>query len=236
LNGKAVLAWGAAWRDPSLLGGVPPGGKAIRAKMSSETNWLRPHGAPWTRGASRAVYDNPWIEVTEYQATAPTGRPALYGLIGFKNLAIAILPLHQDGTVTMVGQHRFPLADYSWEIPEGGSPLDQDPLEGARRELLEETGLVAAEWREVLRLQLSNSVTDERAVGYLATGLSPSKEGAAPDETEALALARIPFRDALEAALSGKTPDALTVAMLLRAYHMAQEGILPDELARLMLG
>ena len=204
--------------------------------MSSEKTWLRAHGAPWTRGEARLVYDNPWIRVTEHQAVAPTGRPAIYGLVSFKNLAIAILPLHQDGTVTMVGQHRFPLADYSWEIPEGGSPLDQDPLEGARRELVEETGLVAAEWREILRMQLSNSVTDERAIGYLATGLSPSAEGAAPDETEALTLARVPFRKALDAATSGKCADALTVAMLLRAYHMAREGSLPGELSRAMLG
>ena len=113
--------------------------------MSDDTNWpswLRPHGVPWTRGPERVVYDNPWIRITEHQATAPTGQPATYGLVGFKNLAIAVLPLHDDGTITLVGQHRFPLADYSWEIPEGGSPVEADPLEGARRELLEETGLV----------------------------------------------------------------------------------------------
>jgi 8-oxo-dGTP pyrophosphatase MutT (NUDIX family) len=204
--------------------------------MSDDPSWLRPHGVPWTRGPARLVYDNPWIRITEHQAIAPTGHPATYGQVGFKNLAIAVLPLHDDGTIILVGQHRFPLADYSWEIPEGGSPVDADPLEGARRELLEETGLVAADWREVLRLQLSNSVTDERSVGYIATGLSPAPGGARPDDTESLAMARVPFREALDAALAGKLPDALTVAMLLRAYHMAREGVLPVELARLMLG
>jgi len=198
--------------------------------------WLRPHGKPWTRGAERRVFDNPWIKVTEYEATAPTGKPARYGVVGFKNLAIAVLPIHEDATVTLVGQNRFALADYSWEIPEGGSPLAEDPLEGAKRELAEETGLAAAHWREVLRVQLSNSVTDERAIGYVAFGLSKAPEGHHADDTEDLTLERVPFRDALDAALAGHLQDVLTVAMLLRAYHMAREGALPEALARLMLG
>jgi 8-oxo-dGTP pyrophosphatase MutT (NUDIX family) len=204
--------------------------------MSDKPAWLRPHGAPWGRGPERVVYENPWIRVSHHEATAPTGRPAQYGVVSFKNLAIAVLPLHEDGTVTLVGQSRFALADYSWELPEGGSPLGEDPLEGARRELAEETGLQAAEWRKVLQAQLSNSVTDERAVGYLALGLSPSDGRHRGDDTEALQLARVPFREALGAALAGHMEDVLTVAMLLRAYHMAREGGLPDGLARRMLG
>jgi 8-oxo-dGTP pyrophosphatase MutT (NUDIX family) len=203
--------------------------------MPERPEWLVEHGPRWRRGPARPVYDNPWIRVTEYDAIAPTGRSALYGVVGFKNLAIAILPLHDDGAVTLVGQHRFPAADYSWELPEGGGALDADPLEGAKRELREETGLEARDWREVMRLQLSNSVTDERAVGYLATGLSPTKRPYTTDDTELLGLARVPFREALEAALAGDLQDALTVAMLLRGYHMAREGALPRALARAML-
>jgi 8-oxo-dGTP pyrophosphatase MutT (NUDIX family) len=157
-------------------------------------------------------------------------------LVRFKNLAVAVLPIHDDGTVTLVGQHRFPLGDYSWELPEGGAPLDEDPLAGAKRELAEETGLAAAEWREVMRTQLSNSVTDERMIGYLAVGLSPSGTAHLADDTEAIALARVPFREALDVAVAGHLPDMLTVAMLLRGYHMAREGSLPDALARAMLG
>lgn len=205
--------------------------------MSQKPGWLRPHGRPWTRGAEqRLVYENPWIRVSHHEPTAPTGRQAQYGLVHFKNLAIAVLPLHDDGTVTLVGQHRFPFADYSWELPEGGSPQGEDPLAGAKRELAEETGLEAREWRKVLQMQLSNSVTDERAVGYLALGLFEGDGGHARDETEEISLARVPFREALDAALAGHMEDALTVAMLLRAYHMAREGALPDVLARLMLG
>ena len=204
--------------------------------MTEKPAWLRPHGMPWTRKSERQVYENPWIRVTEHQAVAPTGRPAIYGVVSFKNLAMAVLPLHDDGTVTLVGQHRFAHEGYSWEIPEGGAPRGEDPLAAAKRELAEETGLKAAEWREVLRAQLSNSVTDERAIGYLALGLSDAGGGHEADDTEAIAIAQVPFREALEAALAGHLEDVLTVAMLLRAYHMAREGSLPPTLARAMLG
>ncbi|HEY9216413.1 MAG TPA: NUDIX hydrolase [Phenylobacterium sp.] len=202
--------------------------------MSKPPAWLRPHGQPWKRGTERLVYDNPWIRVTEHQAIAPTGKPAIYGVVSFKNFAMAVLPLYDDGTTVLVGQHRFALSDYSWEIPEGGGPIEIDPLESAKRELREECGLEAADWRLVIKAQLSNAITDERAFGYIATGLSPVP--ADPDETELLALARVPFREALEAAMDGHLEDVLTVAMLLRAYHMARERALPDALARAMLG
>lgn len=201
--------------------------------MSEKPAWMQAHGTPWKRGESRRVYENPWLAVDEIKAEAPTGRPALYGLVSFKNVAIAVLPLHDDGTVTLVGQNRFPFADYSWEIPEGGAPLAEDPLEGGKRELREETGLVAAEWREILRMQLSNSVTDERAVGFLALGLTQAE--VEPDETEDLAMVRVPFAEALAAVAAGHIQDALTVAMLLRAHHMAVTGELPADLARLVL-
>ena len=203
-------------------------------ETSDKPGWMVSHGKPWQAGEGRVVYENPWLTLTEYDATAPTGKPALYGVVGFKNLAMAILPLHDDGTVTMVGQNRFVFRDYSWEIPEGGSPIDEDPLTGAQRELAEETGLQAENWRQILTLQLSNSVTDERGIGYLATGLTPAN-GWAADDTEDLALARVPFQDLLSLAVSGEIQDSLTVAMLLRAHHMAVSGELPRDLARNML-
>jgi 8-oxo-dGTP pyrophosphatase MutT (NUDIX family) len=136
----------------------------------------------------------------------------------------------------LVGQNRFPLMEYSWEIPEGGGPIGDDPLQSARRELAEETGLEAAEWREILRAQLSNSVSDERAVGYLALGLSPARDLHHADDTEALEVMRVPFREAFDAAMAGDLQDVLTVAMLLKAHHMAQQGSLPTALARAMIG
>jgi 8-oxo-dGTP pyrophosphatase MutT (NUDIX family) len=190
-------------------------------------------GPPWTKGEAREVYANPWLKVAEFDAVAPTGKPALYGVVNFQSEAIGILPLHDDGTVTLVGQHRFVSGGYSWELPEGGSPLGSDPLESAKRELAEEAGLGAREWRQILAFELSNSVTDERGFGYLATGLYPM--AGTPDETEIIRLARAPFREALDAALAGHMTDMITVALLLRAYHMAREGNLPPALTQAML-
>lgn len=204
--------------------------------MSDKPAWLKTHGEPWKPGAERVAFESGWITVIDQTAIAPTGKPAPYGVVRFKNLAVAVLPIHEDGTIILVGQHRFPLGDYTWELPEGGAPLGEDPLEGAKRELAEETGLAAAEWREVMRTQLSNSVTDERMLGYVALGLSPAQGGHEADDTEALTLVRVPFREALDAAMAGYLPDMLTVAMLLRGYHMASEGSLPDAIARAMLG
>lgn len=204
--------------------------------MSQKPAWLTEHGKPWLRGDSKVAYENPWITITEHDATAPTGAAAFYGVVGFKNCALAVLPIDADGAVVLVGQHRFPFADYSWEIPEGGGPKSEDPLAGAQRELAEEAGLAAGDWQEVLRVQLSNSVTDELAIGYLATDLKPAPEVRHADDTEDIAIVRVPFREALAAATEGHIRDALTVAMLLRAYHMAREGLLSASLARAMLG
>jgi 8-oxo-dGTP pyrophosphatase MutT (NUDIX family) len=196
--------------------------------------WLKPHGEGWqVVGDPAPLHDNPWFSIDHYRAIAPTGRPANYYLQTYKNLAVGMLPLHEDGTVTLVGQWRFPFSAYSWEIPEGGSPHREPPLEGAKRELREEAGLEAAEWRQILKMQLSNSTSDELCLGYLATGLTPAAEE--PDETEALTLARVPFREVLKAVVSGRIQDAITVAMLLRVHHMAVEGELEDGLARLVL-
>lgn len=198
--------------------------------------WLVPHGRPWESRSSRDLYDNPWIGLTEHEAVAPSGRLApRYGVVRFKNVAVAMLPLHEDGTVTLVGQNRFPFGDYVWEIPEGGAPLDEDPLEAAKRELREEAGMEARDWRTIIPyVQLSNSTTNEQGVGFLAMGFTPASSE--PDPTEDIALARVPFGEALHAAVQGWMPDLLTLAMLLRAHHMAVRGELPADLARRMLG
>jgi 8-oxo-dGTP pyrophosphatase MutT (NUDIX family) len=198
-------------------------------------DWLKAHGPGWTRvGAPTPLHDNPWFALDHWRAVAPTGRPADYYLQSYKNLAVGMLPLHEDGTVTLVGQWRFPFSAYSWEIPEGGAPHHEPPLEGARRELREEAGLEAAEWRRILTLQLSNSTSDEVCLGYLATGLTPAP--AEPDETEALAVARVPFGEVLKAVVTGRIQDAITVAMVLRVHHMAVGGELSGDLAAAVLG
>lgn len=189
---------------------------------------------PWRAKPGRTVFENPWMAVTEASATAPTGATATYAVMRPRTLAVGVLPLHGDGTVTLVGQQRFALMNFSWEMPEGGAPFDEDPLEGARRELAEEAGLKAGTWVEALRIELSNSITDERAVSWLAWDLSPA-EGHETDETEALVAARPRFTELIDAIAAGQVRDAFTVATALRAYHMARENVLPGWLAHVML-
>ncbi len=187
----------------------------------------------WTLLDQREVYGNPWITLTEHRVLNPSGNPGIYGVVHFRNLAIGIVALEDDGDIWLVGQHPFPLDAYSWEIPEGGAPLDEDPLAGARRELKEETGIEALTWREIGRLHLSNSVSDEAGIIYLATGLSHG--AAAPEETEALGLRRLPASEAYRMARHGELTDSLTVAGLYRLRLMALEGELPPALAAKVL-
>lgn len=188
---------------------------------------------PWRSDGERLVFENPWLRLTEHPATAPTGAPAVYAVLRPRNLAVGVLPIHPDGTVTLVGQRRFALMNYSWEMPEGGAPFDEAPLAGARRELAEEAGLAAGQWRRALVMEMSNSVTDERAISWLAWDLTPVPT--APDPTEAIQGARVPFLALLDEIGRGAVRDAFTVATAFRAYHMAREGDLPAPLAEAML-
>lgn len=177
-----------------------------------------PEENPWLINAEKPVYDNPWINVTEYQVTNPSGNPGIYGKVHFKNLAIGIIALDDDMNTYLVGQYRFPLNQYSWEIPEGGGPLDTDPLDSARRELLEETGLKATEWTELQCLHLSNSVSDELGILYLARGLQQFE--AEPEETEQLTVRKVPFKQAYDMVCNGEITDSLSVAGILRVQLM----------------
>lgn len=190
----------------------------------------------WQRKTERVVYDNPWITVREYDAVAPTGAPALYGAVHFKNLALGVLPIDDEGQTILVGQERFCFDAYSWELPEGGGRVGADPLEGAQRELAEETGLKAANWMPLLgEAHLSNSVTDEKAFAFLAWDLSPDA-GHLKDPSEDLSLRRVPFKKAVEMAVSGEITDAFSLVMLLKADHLLRTGALPADLLRLLQG
>ena len=188
---------------------------------------------PWLDRGETAVFENPWMRLTRHPATAPTGLRSDYVVMRPKNLAVGVLPVHDDGTVTLVGQQRFALMNWSWEMPEGGAPFDEDPLEGARRELAEEAGLAAARWLPALKVEMANSITDERAMAWIAWDLSPAP--LAPDPTEVIRVACVPFGDLLREVGRGAVRDMFTVATTLRAYHMAREGELPPELAKTML-
>jgi 8-oxo-dGTP pyrophosphatase MutT (NUDIX family) len=164
---------------------------------------------PWTRRSRRVAYENPWVTVWHDEVTRPDGEPGIYGVVHFANLAAGILAIDERDRVLLVGQHRYTLDGYSWEIPEGGVPDGETALDGARRELLEETGVSAAEWREIARAHLSNSVSDEVAVIFLASSLTAGNPD--PDGTEDLALRWLPFDEVLEMTLDGRISDAMTI-------------------------
>jgi len=185
---------------------------------------------PWTVLSRAAVYENEWIRVDHHEVLRPSGRPGVYGTVHFKNYATGVVPIDHDGNVILVGQYRFPFRAYSWEIPEGGGAHSAPVLESVQRELREECGLAAASWKEILSLDLSNSVTDERCTAFLAWDLSEAP--AQPDETEKLQVARVPFWEAVGRVQRGEIRDAISVAALLRVALMATQGELPEQIAK----
>ncbi|HEY7160378.1 MAG TPA: NUDIX hydrolase [Acidobacteriota bacterium] len=178
--------------------------------------------SPWKILGERGIYDNEWINVTEYDVVNPSGGTGIYGKVHFKNFAIGIIALDDEMNTYLVGQYRFPLNAYSWEIPEGGGPLEVDMLESAKRELKEETGLIAAQWTRILNLHLSNSVSDEYGAIFLARQLT--QQQATPEETEQLAVKKLPFEEVYEMVEEGKITDSLTVAGVLKVKLMLLNG------------
>jgi 8-oxo-dGTP pyrophosphatase MutT (NUDIX family) len=172
----------------------------------------------WKTLNSKLVYESPWIAVNKHETINPAGKPAVYSVVNFKNLAIGILPLSNDGYTWLVGQWRYPLNAYSWEIPEGGGPLGEKPLDTAVRELKEETGIVASEFKEIMQLHLSNSATDEHAHVFLATDLR--FEEAEPEETEDLKVKKVHINDAFNMVQSGEITDAISVAAIYKVKYM----------------
>jgi len=168
----------------------------------------------FVRHSRRVAYENAWITVWHDEVSRPDGSPGIYGVVHFGNLAAGVVALDDDDRIMLVGQHRYTLDRESWEIPEGGVPPTETALEGIQRELREETGLEAREWRELGRLDLSNSVTDEEAVLFVARGLVQGE--ATPEPTEALTVRWVPFGEAVAMTGDGRITDAISVAAILR--------------------
>ncbi|MFN8342587.1 MAG: NUDIX hydrolase [Cyclobacteriaceae bacterium] len=172
----------------------------------------------WKTLSVREVYRNPWIRVEEHQVINPGGNQGIYGKVLFQKKAIGIVAIDDEQHTWLVGQHRYPLNEWSWEIPEGGG---DDPLASAQRELLEETGITAARWTSIQRTHLSNSVSDEEGFIFLAEGLTqgtPMRE-----DTEAdMIVRRLPFTEALSMVLNGEITDSLSVMGILRVARILQ--------------
>lgn len=176
---------------------------------------------PWRTLSSTVKYDNPWIHVREDKVIRPDGEEGIYGVVHFKNLAIGVLAV-EDDYIYLVGQYRYTLDAYSWEIPEGGCPEGEEELSAARRELEEETGLRASTWRRMGEAHLSNSVSDERAVWFLATGLTEGPQN--PEGTERLEVRKIPLSEAFRMVLEGEITDALSMLGIMHLVFERQQG------------
>ncbi len=171
-------------------------------------------GNPWKPQSSKQLFENPWLSLYEDVVINPGGGLSHYGKINFKNLAIGIIPLDENNNTWLVGQYRYVPDCYSWEIPMGGGPLDIHPLESAKRELREETGLVARNWQELMKLHTSNSVSDERGLVYVARDLTQGETEF--EEAEDLLIQKIPLDEAIKRVLSGEITDAISIAGLLK--------------------
>src|ERR1035437_3338304 len=180
------------------------------------------HKNPWTRLTSEMVHESPWISVTKHDVLNPNGNPGTYSVVHFQNLAIGILPLDKDYNTWIVGQYRYPISQYSWEIPEGGGKRDVAPLDSAKRELLEETGITANKWTKIQEMYLSNSASDEFCILYIAQDLSFGE--AEPEDDEQLEVRKLHFDELYQMVENGEITDSLTVATVLKTKLMMLEG------------
>jgi 8-oxo-dGTP pyrophosphatase MutT (NUDIX family) len=171
-----------------------------------------PESNPWRRVSRRVAYDNPWIEILHDDVIRPDGEPGIYGVVHFKHLAIGVVPMDAQDRVLLVGQFRYTMDRYSWEVPEGGGDFDEDPEAAARRELVEETGYRGGVWRELCRAELSNSVSDEVTIMFVATDLEAGE--ASPEGTEQIEMRWVPFHEAMAMIRAGDIRDAMTILAL----------------------
>jgi 8-oxo-dGTP pyrophosphatase MutT (NUDIX family) len=171
---------------------------------------------PWKTLKKNTVYENPWIKVEHHEVLNPSGQPGVYGTVAFQNIAVGVIPIDTTNHTYLVGQFRFPLNAYSWEIPEGGCQLNTDPLATAKRELKEETGIIAQRWEKLQTIHTSNSVTDEFGIIYTAEDLEFFE--ANPDEDEDLEIQRISLKEVLEMIKRGEITDSLSLAGILRLH------------------
>ncbi|WP_420155529.1 NUDIX domain-containing protein [Siphonobacter sp.] len=174
--------------------------------------------SPWKTVSSTVVYDNPWIRLRHEEVITPAGTSGIYGVAHFKNKAIGIIPIDKEGYTWLVGQYRYPLEEYSWEIPMGGGSIDVDPLISAQRELKEETGLIALNWQMIGRIHTSNSVTDEEGFIFVAQDLEQGETEF--DETEVLQIWRLPLSEAIEMVMDNRITDSLSVYGLLKVARL----------------
>lgn len=168
---------------------------------------------PWQTHSTTVAYENPWLILRHEEVTTPSNTPGIYGVVSFKNKAVGVVPIDAEGNIYLVGQYRYTLNEYSWEIPEGGCPLGTDPLDSAKRELKEETGLEARRWTKIARIHTSNSATDEEGFIYIAEDLVQGDHD--PEETEELQVRKVPLAEAVQMVMNSEITDSISMTALL---------------------
>lgn len=179
---------------------------------------------PWKTVNSELKYESPWIKVIEHKVINPSGKEGIYGCVNFKNIAIGIIPLDKDLNTWIVGQYRYPLNKYSWEIPEGGGKKEVAPLISAQRELKEECGIIAHKWTSIHEFNTSNSCTDEHAIIFVAQQLE--FHNAEPEETEQLQVKKIPFQKLYQMVIDNEITDSLTIVAVFKLHYLLQNKLL----------
>ncbi len=178
--------------------------------MTTENNWKTL--------AEKKVYENPWLTLEHHDVITPAGTDGIYGIVRFKNKAIGIIPLDAEDHIFLVGQYRYALKEYSWEIPEGGGPLTELPLHTAKRELKEETGLTAGKWVQLARIHTSNSATDEEGFLFLAEELEQFEPET--EETEEITVRKVPLAQAVQMVMNSEITDSLSVCGILMVARL----------------
>jgi 8-oxo-dGTP pyrophosphatase MutT (NUDIX family) len=187
----------------------------------TDTNYLIEKTGGWKTKSSRVAYENPWIKISHEEVITPKGTDGIYGVVHFKNTAIGVVPIDNEGNTWLVKQSRYTLNQYTWEIPEGGCPHGEEPLSAAKRELEEEVGLLAQDWQQLMTMHLSNSVTDEFCVVFVARNLYAGQQQL--ESSEDIEYKKLPLRDAIEMVKRGEITDGISVAALLRVALQMHE-------------
>ena len=177
---------------------------------------------PWTVKSQKVVYDNAWVQIQHHEVINPGGGEGIYGVVRFKNYAIGIIPIDENGYTWLVGQYRYPLDVYSWELPEGGGPLDEEPLDSAKRELREEVGITATKWTKIMDIHTSNSITDEISFVYVAQDLSFGETE--HEEVEEIVIRKVHFSELVEMIMNGEITDSITIASVLKLQLLIKRG------------
>lgn len=177
---------------------------------------------PWIVKSKEVVYDNPWMQIQHHEVINPSGGDGIYGVVHFKNYAVGVIPIDENGYTWLVGQYRYPLDLYSWELPEGGGPLADEPLESAKRELREEVGITAKKWTKLMDIHTSNSITDELGFVYIAQELTFGETE--HEEVEEIAIRKVHFSELVEMIMDGQITDSITIASVLKLQLLINQG------------